>query len=93
MLKFKYGVNKYYLFQILCFEGEIEMQYVSPMVDFTTLNTVEDEAWFLIFVAVLLGLGASVVLGAAVWCMVQGKGSFTGGVKWANGLEVKIECK
>ncbi|MBR0615473.1 hypothetical protein HF692_18685, partial [Bacillus safensis] len=52
-----------------------------------------DQAWFLVFVAVLLGLGATVVLGAAVWCIANGKGSFTGAVQWESGLKVKIECK
>lgn len=69
------------------------MQYVAPQVEFEMLNTIQDEGWWLVFVAVLLALGATVVLGAAVWCLANGKGSFTGGVKWDSGLSVKIECK
>ena len=52
------------------------MQYVAPQVDYNPLLTIEDEGWWLVFVAVLLALGATVVLGAAVWCMANGKGSF-----------------
>ena len=69
------------------------MQYVAPQVDYNPLLTIEDEGWWLVFVAVLLALGATVVLGAAVWCMANGKGSFSGGVKWKDGLQVYIECK
>jgi len=69
------------------------MNYVAPAVDYTEMNVVEDYGWFLVYVAVLLALGATVVLGAAVWCLANGNGSFTGGVKWENGLQVWIECK
>ncbi|GAA0715644.1 hypothetical protein GCM10008904_32690 [Paraclostridium ghonii] len=69
------------------------VQYNAPVMECDNFDITEEQAWFLVFVAVLLGLGASVVLGAAVWCLVQGKGSFTGGVKWENGLNVNIECK
>ncbi|PMB07910.1 hypothetical protein CEN49_11510 [Fischerella thermalis CCMEE 5273] len=69
------------------------MQYVAPRADYTQVQSVKDDGWFLVYVAVLLALGATVVLGAAVWCLANGKGSFTGGVKWANGLQVWIECK
>ncbi|ENQ3105068.1 hypothetical protein SAMN04488168_1298 [Bacillus sp. 491mf] len=68
------------------------MQYVAPQVEFNTLNIIQDQAWWLVFVAVLLALGATVVLGAAIWCLANGKGSFTGGVQWVNGLQVKIQC-
>ena len=69
------------------------INYNSPVVDYSNLQTYQEEAWFLVFIAVLLGLGATVVLGAAVWCLVQGKGSFTGGTKWEDGLHISIECK
>lgn len=69
------------------------IQYNAPAIECDNFEITEEQAWFLVFVAVLLALGATVVLGAAVWCLVQGKGSFTGGVKWDNGLNVNIECK
>lgn len=51
------------------------------------------DAWFLVFTAVLLALGATVVLGAAVWCIAKGKGSFTGSFSFKNfGLKVRLEC-
>ena len=69
------------------------INYNSPVVDYSNFQTCEEEAWFLVFVATLLAAGSTVVLGAAVWCMSTGKGSFSGGVKWDNGLQVNIECK
>jgi hypothetical protein len=69
------------------------VQYNAPVIECDNFAIVEEQEWFLVFVAVLLALGATVVLGAAVWCLVQGKGSFTGAVKWDSGLSVNIECK
>ncbi len=64
------------------------MTYAAPQVDYSTMEpAIMDQAWFLVFVAVLLGLGA------AVWCLANGKGSFTGAVQWESGLKVQIECK
>jgi hypothetical protein len=69
------------------------MNYVAPSVDYSEMNVVEDYGWFLVLAAVLLTLAATVVLGAAIWCIASGHGSFTGGVKWKNGIQVWIECK
>ncbi|MFN2746790.1 MULTISPECIES: hypothetical protein [Bacillus] len=69
------------------------MTYAAPQVDYSVNPAIEDQAWFLVFIAVLLALGATVVLGAAVWCLANGHGSFTGSVKWVSGLQVKIECR
>ena len=51
------------------------------------------DAWFLVFVAVILGLGAVLLAGMAVWCVVyQGK-TFTGRWSFRNwGLSVYFEC-
>ncbi|EPB8164263.1 hypothetical protein JJB67_16165 [Clostridium perfringens] len=68
-------------------------EYNSPLIDYRNLSISEEEAWFLVFIAVLLALGATVVLGAAIWCVVKGHGSFTGGVKWDSGIQIHIECK
>lgn len=51
------------------------------------------DAWFLVFVAVLLALGATVLLGMAAWCVVKGHGHFTGHWKWVKmGVSVSMEC-
>lgn len=51
------------------------------------------DGWFLVFTAVILALGATVVLGAAVWCIANGKGSFTGSFSFKNwGLKIRLEC-
>jgi len=70
------------------------MDYVSPVVDCTQVAVIEDEGWFIVLLAVLLCLGATIVLGAAVWCMANGHGSFTGGWKvYKYGVSLEIECK
>lgn len=70
------------------------MEYFAPQVDFSSLQTIQDQfAWFPVLVAVLLTLGATVILGAAIWCMYNGHGSFTGGVQWINwGFSLNIQC-
>jgi len=69
------------------------MNYVSPKTDFTSLSVMEDEVWYLVLIAVLFALGATIVLGAAAWCVFHNHGNFTGGVgvkKWQ--LYISIEC-
>ncbi|MFE7799995.1 hypothetical protein [Nocardia sp. NPDC057440] len=51
------------------------------------------DAWFLVFVAVIVGLGATMLLGMAVWCVVNQHGSFTGNWNYENyGVSVNVEC-
>lgn len=52
------------------------------------------DAWFLIFTAVVLGLGAVIYAGLVIWCVVtQGK-NFTGSWSFQDyGLKVSAECK
>jgi hypothetical protein len=51
------------------------------------------DGWWLIFIAVILALGAVLIAGMAVWCVVyQGK-RFTGRWQYENfGLQVYFEC-
>ncbi|MER5888025.1 hypothetical protein ABT160_29760 [Streptomyces sp. NPDC001941] len=51
------------------------------------------DAWFLVFTAVVLGLGATIFAGLVIWCVVvQGK-SFSGNWSFENyGLKVHAEC-
>ncbi len=50
------------------------------------------DAWFIVFVAVILALGATLLAGMAVWCVTNQKGKFTGHWKWENGVSVSMEC-
>ncbi|MFE4259575.1 hypothetical protein [Streptomyces sp. NPDC056883] len=51
------------------------------------------DAWFLIFVAVVLGLGATIFAGLVVWCVVKQNKKFTGNWSFKNyGLKVSAEC-
>ncbi|MEV3938959.1 hypothetical protein AB0K52_23675 [Glycomyces sp. NPDC049804] len=50
------------------------------------------DAWFLVLVAVLLALGATILLGMAIWCVVNQKGRFSGSWHWANGWTISMEC-
>ncbi|MFJ5231073.1 hypothetical protein ACIQBJ_14410 [Kitasatospora sp. NPDC088391] len=51
------------------------------------------DAWFLIFTAVILALGATIFAGLVIWCVVyQGK-KFTGSWSFKDfGLKVNAEC-
>ncbi|WP_375433458.1 hypothetical protein [uncultured Friedmanniella sp.] len=51
------------------------------------------DAWFLIFVAVILALGATLLAGMAIWCVVKKGKTFTG--RWSFkdfGLKVYFQC-
>lgn len=51
------------------------------------------DAWFLVFVAVILALGAVIAAGMAVWCVVKQHKRFTGRWSFRNfGLKVYFEC-
>ncbi|MGW1072466.1 hypothetical protein [Streptomyces sp. NPDC002537] len=52
------------------------------------------DAWFLIFVAVILGLGATIYAGLVVWCVVKQNKKFTGSWSFKDyGLKVSAECR
>ncbi|WP_242882233.1 hypothetical protein [Actinomadura litoris] len=52
------------------------------------------DAWFLVFVAVILALGATLLAGMAVWCVVKQHKTFTGHWQYKNfGLKVYFECR
>ncbi|MEV0276667.1 hypothetical protein AB0I22_09845 [Streptomyces sp. NPDC050610] len=52
------------------------------------------DAWFLIFTAVVLGLGATIFAGLVVWCVVKQHKKFSGSWSFKNwGLKVSAECK
>ncbi|MGX2995802.1 hypothetical protein JNUCC64_16190 [Streptomyces sp. JNUCC 64] len=52
------------------------------------------DAWFLVFVAVILALGATLLIGMAIYCVTkQGGKSFSGAWSFKNfGLKVRFEC-
>ncbi|WP_092867010.1 hypothetical protein [Quadrisphaera sp. DSM 44207] len=51
------------------------------------------DAWFLVFIAVIIGLGATLLAGMAVWCVVKQRKTFTGRWSYRNGgLSVYFEC-
>ena len=52
------------------------------------------DAWFLVFIAVILALGAVLLAGMAVWCVVKQGKTFTGRWEYRNfGLRVYFECR
>ncbi|GAA2171864.1 hypothetical protein GCM10009846_07510 [Agrococcus versicolor] len=52
------------------------------------------DAWWLVLVAVILALGATVLIGLAVWCLVTGRGTFTGRFAFARGgVSISVECR
>jgi len=51
------------------------------------------DAWFLVFVAVILALGATLLIGMAIWCVIYKGKRFTGRWSFRNfGLSVYFEC-
>jgi len=52
------------------------------------------DAWFLVFTAVILALGATLLIGMAVWCVTRAGGRrFTGAWSFKDfGLKVNFEC-
>ena len=61
----------------------------------TTLTriSVRYDAWWLVALAVIIALGATVLIGMAVWCITTGHSSFTGSWAWYNPFTLKIQCK
>lgn len=52
------------------------------------------DAWFLVFVAVILALGATIAAGLAIWCVVYQRKTFSGRWAFRNfGLKVYFECR
>ncbi|KUO10458.1 hypothetical protein [Streptomyces sp. DSM 15324] len=52
------------------------------------------DAWFLVFIAVIIALGATLLAGMAVWCVVYKGKTFTGNWEYKNfGLKVYFECR
>ena len=55
---------------------------------------VKYDAWFLVLLAVLLVLAFAITAALAIWCITNGKGSFSGSWRWnQNGLDVWVECR
>lgn len=51
------------------------------------------DGWFLVLIAVILALGATLLAGMAVWCVVYKGKTFTGRWEYRNfGLRVYFEC-
>jgi hypothetical protein len=51
------------------------------------------DAWFLVFVAVIIALGAALLAGMAIWCVVKQHKTFTGSWQYKDfGLKVYFEC-
>jgi hypothetical protein len=51
------------------------------------------DAWFLVFLAVLLALAAAMLAAMAIWCVVYKGKRFTGNWNWSWwGVSVNIEC-
>jgi len=63
-------------------------------VNYFEKQLIRSDAWFLIFLAVLLGLAFTIFAGLTIWCLVYKGGRFTGNWKWSQwGVSVLAECK
>ncbi|PNZ49522.1 hypothetical protein CD138_12695 [Staphylococcus intermedius NCTC 11048] len=51
-------------------------------------------AWFLVFLAVILALATTIVAGLAIWCVMNQHGKFTGNWNWSlTNVKINVECK
>ena len=67
--------------------------YLCPIVDCTSVEYTEDQAWVIVLMAVLLVIGVTFLLGMAIWCVSHGYRGFTGNYSVINwGVNVKFEC-
>ncbi|WP_250031721.1 hypothetical protein [Paractinoplanes maris] len=71
-----------------------EVSYVTTMAQNKIDRAlVRFDAWFLVVIAVILVLGATLLAGMAVYCIVKKGMSFTGSWQYKNfGLKVRLEC-
>ena len=70
--------------------------YSTPKMEMDNTQTVEDfVAFFVVAGYVLLGLGATLVLGAITWCFLYARSSFSGTLESTKGggWKFKIGCK
>ena len=68
--------------------------YLCPKIDCTSVEYTEDQAWVIVFMAALLAVGVTWMIGMSVWCVSNGYKGFTGDysiIEW--GLKVNFECK
>ncbi len=49
-------------------------------------------AWFTVSIAVLLLLGAVLYFSMLIWCLRNGKGTFTGSYSWKSLITVRFSC-
>lgn len=50
------------------------------------------DAWYTITIAVLLALGALLYLAMLIWCIRNGKGTFTGSYSWKSLISLRFSC-
>ena len=50
------------------------------------------DAWYTITIAVLLVLGAILYFAMLIWCIRNGKGTFTGSYSWKSLISVRFSC-
>lgn len=52
------------------------------------------DAWFIVLLAVLLVAAFGFFVAISIWCLQQGKGSFSGRWSWSlQGVSLFVECR
>ncbi|WP_336854519.1 hypothetical protein [Sinomonas albida] len=52
------------------------------------------DAWFLVFLAVILAIGVGLIAGLAIWCVTNQGKSFTGAWQYRDwGIRLAFECR
>lgn len=70
------------------------MDYSSPFATYNADGLVEDHAWFVVLLAVLMTFAFTLFAAMASWCIFVKDRKFTGNWRWKKtGVSLNVECK
>lgn len=62
------------------------------MITYVKNELVTMDAWFTVMTGVLLVMAGVLYLSMLLWCMRNGRGTFTGSYSWRSLLSVSFQC-
>ncbi|AOH57410.1 hypothetical protein ABE28_023975 (plasmid) [Peribacillus muralis] len=70
------------------------MSYSSPAAIYDASSLVEDHAWFVVLLAVLMTFAFTLFAAMAAWCFFAKDRKFSGKWNWnRSGVSLNVECK
>ncbi|GAA2136035.1 response regulator transcription factor [Glycomyces algeriensis] len=68
-------------------------QAVETMKEKLDSALVRYDAWYVVFLAVILALGVTILAGLSIWCVVYKGKRFTGSWNWSwTGVSINVQC-